>query len=134
MKRLTILFILFLIGVVLVADAGLGPKLFVFLDHIPGGDKTGHLALMGTLSFLVNRSLSAARTRVLSVRVLKGSLIVAVIVTLEEFSQLFLHNRGFSLVDLAADYVGIILFGQLAAYVTKRVALVSDKEGYTNNR
>jgi VanZ family protein len=49
--------------------------------------------------------------------VLKGSLIVAVIVTLEEFSQLFLHNRGFSLVDLAADYVGIILFGQLAAYI-----------------
>jgi VanZ family protein len=120
MKWLTGMFILFVIGVVLVADVGLGSTLFVFLDHVPGGDKTGHFVLIGMVSFLVNMSLSAARTRVFSVHVLKGSLIVAVIVTLEEFSQLFLRNRGFSLIDLAADYAGIILFGQLAASITTR--------------
>jgi VanZ family protein len=118
MKWLTVTFILFLVGVVFAADTGLGTTLFVFLDRIPGGDKTGHFVLIGMLAFLINMSLDSTRTRVLSVRVLKGSLIIAVIVTLEEFSQLFLRHRGFSLIDLSADYAGILLFGQLAATIT----------------
>jgi VanZ family protein len=120
MKWLTGMFVLFMISVVLAADVGLGSSLFVFLDHVPGSDKTGHFVLIGMLAFLVNMSLSAVRTRVFPVRVLRGSLIVAVIATLEEFSQLLLRNRGFSLIDLAADYAGIILFGQLAVTIAAR--------------
>jgi hypothetical protein len=36
---------------------------------IPGGDKAGHLFLMGTLSFLVNISLSTCRIRLMGIQV-----------------------------------------------------------------
>jgi VanZ family protein len=122
MKWLTLAFILFLLLIVIVADVGLGGTLFAFLDRVPGGDKTGHFLLMGTLALLVNLSLSAARITAFGAQWLKGSLIVAALVTMEEFSQLGLQWRGFSLIDLAADYAGILLFGWLAARIVARRA------------
>jgi len=47
-------------------------------------------------------------------RILWGSLLVAVIVSTEEFSQMYIPSRTFSLLDLVADYAGILLFGRLA--------------------
>ena len=47
---------------------------------------------------------------------------MALFVTAEEFSQILLKYRGFSLTDLLADYAGILCFGQLAAYLTHRMA------------
>ena len=46
--------------------------------------------------------------------------LVLVVVTLEEFTQLFLKFRGFSIVDLIFDYAGIIAFGKLAEVVVRR--------------
>jgi VanZ family protein len=120
LKRLTVVFILFILLIILIADLGLGPELFFFLPYIPGGDTTGHFVLIGLLAFLVNMTLRAAHVTVAGASLLKGSVIITIIVTLEEFSQLFLDNRGFSLVDLAADYAGILLFGWLAIQLTKR--------------
>jgi polysaccharide biosynthesis protein VpsQ len=119
-KTLTALFILVLILIVIAANMGLAPTLFAFLRHIPYGDKLGHFVLMGTLSLLVNLSMHASRVRIGSADVLKGSLIVAAIVTIEEFSQIFIRSRGFSLVDLAFDYAGIVAFGTLASYLVNR--------------
>jgi len=119
MKWITALFIVVLLLIVLVANLGYGPQVFSFVYLIPGGDKVGHLILMGLLSFLVNLSLLASKVRIFSVNFLKGSLIVMGVVTLEEFSQLFLKFRGFSLVDLLFDYGGIFLFGYFAAYFVK---------------
>lgn len=123
MKWLTAAFAGFIVLVIVVADVGLGRTLFTFLEHVPGGDKTGHFVLMGVLSLLVNLSLGAARVTLGPVSALKGSLIVAALVTLEELSQVFLAYRGFSLLDLAADFAGIVLFGRLAALITARRAL-----------
>ena len=119
MKWITAIFIIALLLIVLVADLGYGPSVFSFLNLIPGGDKTGHFILMGMLSFFINLCLNASRVRIFSVSFLKGSLIVIAIVTLEEFSQLFLKFRGFSLVDLLFDYIGILIFGYLAASLVK---------------
>ena len=119
-KTLTVVFVVFLICVVIVANLGLGPVVFAFLRHIPGGDKTGHFVLMGLLSLLVNLSLGAKRVSVAGLPLLKGSLIVAVGVTLEELSQLLLAYRSFDLPDLAMDYLGIIAFGVLAEHVVRR--------------
>ena len=113
-KYLTVAFIVFLIGVVIVANLGWGPIVFQFLAYIPGGDKTGHFVLMGLLSLFVNLSMRAKRVTVAGLSLLQGSLIVALIVTAEEFSQLLLKHRGFSLIDLSCDYLGIIAFGVLA--------------------
>jgi len=47
-------------------------------------------------------------------------LIVVVIMTLEEFSQAFVSSRTFDLIDLTADYVGIICFSYLALWIHKK--------------
>ena len=123
-KVLTIVFVVFLIGVVIVANLGLGPVVFRFLKYIPGGDKAGHFVLMGLLSLLVNLSFGAQRVTVGGLPLLKGSLIVMAVVTVEELSQLLLKHRGFDLLDLAMDYLGIVAFGVLAEHLVqhRRVA------------
>jgi VanZ family protein len=114
----TVLFIFIVLGIVVLADQG--SALLSFVRDIPAGDELGHFVLMGTVSFLVNMSLSASRIKVLSWSVLKGSVFVVIVVTLEEFSQLFFKYRTFSLTDLACDYAGILLFGQLAIRLVAR--------------
>ena len=120
MKWITIVFIVFLITIVIVANLGLIPYLFPFIYQIPGGDKLGHFLLMGILSFLVNSVLKTRKIRIYSISFLLGSLIVMAIVTIEEFSQIFLEFRAFSLIDLLFDYFGIVFFGYLAEYLQNR--------------
>lgn len=115
-KWLTGGFIFFLILIVLVANLGLGPVYFPFIYKYPGLDKIGHLLLMGFLSFFVNTLFNGDKVTVLSLKLLKGSLVVFLLVALEEFSQILLANRAFSLLDLAFDLAGIIVFGRLADY------------------
>jgi hypothetical protein len=45
---------------------------------------------------------------------LLGSMIVAVLCTIEEFTQIRIPWRTFDYGDLAADYAGILFFGWLA--------------------
>ena len=58
--------------------------------------------------------------RIGRLELLRGSLLVALLVTLEEFSQLFFRTRTFDAVDLIFDYLGIFSFGLLAYFLTKR--------------
>ena len=120
MKLITPIFIVLLIFIVLAANIGLGQSIFSFVYLIPGGDKIGHFVLMGFLSFLVNWIMKASRIRILGFDLLKGTLIVLAVVTIEEFTQIFIKFRGFSLIDLLFDYAGIILVGRLAAYLISR--------------
>ncbi|MCJ7566269.1 MAG: VanZ family protein [Anaerolineales bacterium] len=117
MKWTAAVFILVLILIVFAANLGFGPSFFSFVYLISGGDKVGHFFLMGFLSLLVNMALCSSRVRIFSLEFPKGSLIVLTAVTLEEFSQLFLRFRGFSIADLLFDYIGIILFGILATHI-----------------
>lgn len=124
MKWLTIIFVIILIIIVVAANMGLGPSFFAFVYLLPGGDKAGHFILMGFLSFLINSVMRASRIKVFNFDLLKGSLIVLAIVTIEELSQLFLKHRGFSIFDLFFDYTGIIIFGHFAAYMVNRQCLL----------
>ena len=119
-KWLTGLFILVLILIVVIANLGLGSTYFTFIYNIPGLDKIGHFFLMGILSFLVNFLLKAKKVQILSFSFLIGSLVVILVVALEELSQLFLIYRAFSCLDLVFDLGGIFLGGQLAAWLKKR--------------
>lgn len=119
-KLITIAFIIFLAGVILIANAGLQSRFFGFIRQVPGRDKTGHFVLMGILAFLMNLCFKGETFRGLRVPVLKGSFIVLVAVTLEELTQIFMASRAFDLADLAADYLGILLFGRLAWLICKR--------------
>ena len=52
----TLLFALFIVAIVVVANLDKFPKPLKYLYDFPGGDKVGHFSLFGILSFLLNRS------------------------------------------------------------------------------
>ena len=53
MKRLTILFALFIILVIILADLGM-LDILGFVNRIPFGDKIGHFVLYGILTLLLD--------------------------------------------------------------------------------
>jgi len=114
MKWLTVLFIVFIIVVIVLANNGkLGSLHFIY--DFPNGDKAGHCILFGILAFLLDLTFfqalpNADRKRV---AVMIG-LILALLIGLEEFSQRYFPGRTFSLFDLFASYVGVFFFSWLA--------------------
>jgi VanZ family protein len=75
---------------------------------------------MGIFSLLVNLALSAKTIRLWKFKYLLGSLIVSAIVTLEEFSQIFVSGRTLDAGDLIVDFAGIVYFGEIARFLTGR--------------
>lgn len=127
LKFLTAIYVLVLAAIIYMADHKEFESIFAPIKVIPYHDKMGHFFLMGLLSFVVNMSFRRTRVKISSVRILKGSLIVAFFVTLEEFSQLFISFRSFDAGDLLFDYLGIFIFGELAFYLASRKALTPDE-------
>jgi hypothetical protein len=119
-KILTAVYIFILVGIVFIADRKSTAYVLGFVGNIPFGDKLGHFFLMGIFSFLVNLVLQARTVGFDKIRYLLGSLIVFIIVGLEEFSQLFVRGRSFDLTDLLADSLGILFFGELARLVCNK--------------
>ena len=120
MTWLAIAFGAFVLLVVLAADLGLVQSLLPFVYVVAGGDKIGHLVLMGMLSFLVNLAFRAQRLQLAGVKPLKGTLLVLLVVTLEEASQSLLPHRSCSLVDLAFDAAGLVGLGLVAESMVRR--------------
>ena len=112
-KILTVCYVLILAGIIFVADRKSTQYLLNFIGNIPYGDKLGHFFLMGFFSFLLNLSLNCRKVW----RILLGSLIVATVVTIEEISQIFVRGRTFDLSDLIFDFLGILIFGELARLI-----------------
>jgi VanZ family protein len=114
MKRLAVLFGLFVVGIIVLADLGL-LEILGFVNRIPHGDKVGHFLLYGILTLLIDlaliRSLPSPSRHLLVFRV---ALILALLIGLEEFSQQFFAKRTFDLVDLAFSYLGVIIFSWVA--------------------
>ena len=113
LRVLTLLYGLTLILLVVVADRG--SLVTSYLAGLPAGDKVGHFVLMGLMAYLLNSSLGGKEVRWRRVAVLKGSLLVAILVVLEEFSQIWIAHRSFEPADLAADFAGIWFFSRWAA-------------------
>jgi len=119
-KRITALYILLILLIIAAANQG---DLYFFkniVNSIPYGDKWGHFFLMGLLAFFVNMLLKCQTFSLFTLSILKGNVIVFSIITLEELSQLFIKSRSFDLVDLTFDYLGILVFGQLAVYLSRQ--------------
>src|SRR6476659_3240298 len=120
MKWLTILFALFIILIIVLADLC---KLGILqrVNQIPLGDKAGHFILYGILTLLINLTLFRSvpfhsRTQVAVI----SDLTLALLIGLEEFSQRNFSSRTFSLGDLTASYLGVIFFSWLALRTAKR--------------
>ena len=118
MRYFAALFLAFIIGLIVLADAGLLPDFINAIYDFPNGDKVGHFILYGLLNFFITRAfLSALPTRRGGWVTLSVGLILALFVALEEFSQMFFVARTFSLLDLTASFLGIVI-GGLVAYKT----------------
>ena len=121
MKWLAVLFALFIILIIVMADAGVLAQYLGFLYSFPFGDKVGHFVLYGILALLLN--LALFRSQPYQSRSLLGvtsALILAVLIGLEEFSQQLFANRTFDLIDLAFSYLGVASFSVLALFIKKQ--------------
>lgn len=109
LNSITILFIIF-IGIILYhANTGSDFIFFRLMSGVPMGDKIGHLCLVGTLAFLLNLSLKARTIKLGNFKLLLGSVLVFIFITIEEFTQIAIANRTFDLLDLMCNYIGIAL-------------------------
>lgn len=119
MKWITILFALFIILIIVLADTGnLG--ILKLVNQLPYGDKMGHFILYGLLTFLVALTLFRSFPLQTPQRIaLISGLVLAAFIGLEEFSQQHFAERIFSYRDLIASYLGVIFFSWLALRIKK---------------
>lgn len=89
------------------------PGIFSFVQVVPFGDKILHFLILGTLTFLAcwarhggskRQQLHASQAR----PIWPIPLLIGVIITIEEFSQIFIPARAFDLGDLFANMSGIV--------------------------
>ena len=121
----------FPLGIAALANMGLLPQSIRQLYDFPYGDKTGHFLLMGTVNFLLCWTMLAARPRPERGSViLKVSLVFALIITIEEFSQKFFTRRTFSLLDLAFSYLGILVAALLAWRLKRQTCSTNSDNSY----
>jgi VanZ family protein len=120
MKWLAIGFTIFILAIIVLADTGLLPDMLHSLYDFPNGDKLGHFILYGILSLLLNLAF-LSRPGVNPTRTLwTVSLILSILIGLEEWSQSLFDSRTMDIVDLLASYAGVTVFALLAWWMRKR--------------
>jgi VanZ family protein len=118
MKWLAILFTLFILLVIILADAGILAHYVGFVYEFPFGDKAGHFILYGLLTLLLDLALLRARAGRSRRRLaIHCGLVLALLIGLEEFSQRYFSSRSFDLVDLTFSYLGVVFFSWVALNV-----------------
>lgn len=110
------LWLLFVGTIIICADRSLARPLFDFVARYPGSDKLGHIFLISTLAFMLNYALRARTVPLKCCHVQLGGLIVAVVMTIEECSQIWIPSRTFDLLDLTVNYIGILCAGWLTRH------------------
>jgi hypothetical protein len=80
-----VIFVLILVG----ASSQRLPSFIQALYAFPGGDKVGHVVLMGALSLLVNAAVATRSSVKAARRMIIATLVVTAVIAAEEFSQQF---------------------------------------------
>ena len=110
-----------LLGLIIyLANSNALPEFFEIVRQLPGGDKAGHFFLLGVASLLANLCLKASHWQLGRLRLLRGSVIVGTIITIEECTQIMSPHRSFSASDMFFNFAGIIVFGRLARWQVAR--------------
>ncbi|MEM6402905.1 MAG: VanZ family protein [Cyanobacteria bacterium P01_D01_bin.116] len=84
------------------------------IEKIPHYDTILHFILMGFSAFLGHLAFNKRKINIFNIPVPFVPIIISIFVLIEECLQMFSPNRSFDLVDLAADFCGIVLFTLLA--------------------
>jgi VanZ family protein len=115
MKWLAIIFTLFIVLIIILADVGILNHYVGFIYEVPWGDKAGHFILYGILALLINLALFRLYPNQSRIQVAaRCGLILAILIGLEEFSQKYDAYRTFDLVDLTFSYLGVLFFSWVA--------------------
>jgi len=109
-------FILFFITISVIADRGEGSRWWGFIDHIPQGDKLGHVVLIGTMAFLCNLAIVPRPRAWLPRFITLTTLVLLVLLSLDELAQAFIPTRTCDIFDWLANLAGLAL-GQTAALI-----------------
>ena len=118
---ITVVFALLIVAIILAANADALPQPLKRINEFPGGDKAGHFFLFGILSFLLNQSTLSLFPKWNPARlILTVSLLLSILIGLEEWSQALFPARTMSLADLLASYAGVTAFALLAYWTRKR--------------
>ena len=112
-------FFCFILWVIYLANTGQNSVFFQFVASIPYGDKLGHFCLFGLLTLATNLAFRFKSFKLFSIELFLGTILVFSFVVIEEFSQYFIPNRSFDLMDLSADFVGIVFFTFVTSYLNK---------------
>ncbi len=121
MKYTAVLFTIFIVVVVILADTGNLPRCLIMVYDFPGGDKLGHFILFGLLNFFITRAaLSAFPSRSPVLVAFSAGLILALFVAAEEYSQNFFRLRTPDMIDLLAGYTGMLIGGRVALKYSQR--------------
>ncbi len=127
MKYISVLFFVFIVTVIILADLGSLPRSITALYDFPNGDKLGHIVLYGLLNYFITRAFLSSRIAKprgwLTVSI---GLVLALFIALEEWSQQFFSTRTYDLVDLSASYLGVLVGGWMAYKTNVPKALRDD--------
>jgi VanZ family protein len=118
-KLITIILFLFIGYIIYAADNGKSTIFFKLIDVLPFGDKIGHFFLFGLLTLLLNLALSFKSFKPLPILPL-GSVIVSVLIIIEELSQVYFPNRTLDVKDLIADAFGVLIFTYIGFQIHNR--------------
>lgn len=97
---------IFFISIITIANSTIGVDVFSFVKYVPGGDKTLHFMLFGTMTLIL--------TLALNVKPYIVSTLIFIIAFIEEVSQIWVESRTFDYMDLMADFMGIVIFSYIA--------------------
>ena len=118
MKWLAILFTLFILLVIVLADAGILAHYVGFVYKLPFADKTGHFILYGILALLIDLALFRVHPDQSRWRIAVWSgLVLSLLIGLEEISQQGFSSRSFDLMDLTFSYLGVAFFAWVAILI-----------------
>jgi VanZ family protein len=113
MIRIALAYVVLFAAIVVAADAGWLPRFAERLHDLPFGDKVLHFTLFGLLALVANLALASRDKRSLARAFVIGSIFVLFVATAEEYSNLYLFRRDWSLGDLTANYLGVACLGLL---------------------
>lgn len=115
MKTLPFIYILLIFLLIFSADTNAFPSWLSWYRKIPFGDKIGHFLLFGIFSLSLNYICKFKQMSLFTAKLFFGSVFTFVFITIEEFSQIFFSSRTFSMLDLTANYFGILILGELTS-------------------
>jgi hypothetical protein len=119
LRILTAAYLIFLGGAAFIFAKSEYRQLLNFMSAIPYWDKYFHFFATGTLSFFLNTVLGCRVLQIGKVGLPWGTMAVALMSVLEEWSQSFIPGRVFDIWDIAAAVSGTVVFGWLALYFHK---------------